>query len=245
MDEAKKKYLEELKKQVDPQILSKMADYLGSGDQGAGGGIDVGPPGPSSGSPADLIRERRAMQFQERVARRKRESQSDDTPQQSKEQLLAQKYNVLIFSSTEIWTRIIESQFKVLGFGGSMIFAEFDGLIRHIMEGLREGTLKDFVVAVAMKEIRHFLLSWGKIREGLEGHTKKTVLDNLDNIIYFLVVESPRQVQDQLAKIIGEDRILCLTDDLAVNKEKTEDVLALVEHKDEVKEPDNEERTRS
>ena len=188
MDEAKKKYLEELKKQVDPQMLSKMADYLGAGNQGAAGGIDVGP-GPSSGSPADLIRERRAMQFQERVARRKRESQVEDVPQQIKEQLLAQKYTVLIFSSTEIWTRIVESQFKVLGFGGSMIFTEFDGLIRHIMEGLRDGTLKDFVVAVAMKEIRYFLLSWSKIREGLEDHTKKTVLDNLDNIIYFLVVE--------------------------------------------------------
>jgi len=113
------------------------------------------------------------------------------------------------------------------------------------MGGLRDGTLKDIVVAVAMKEIRHFLLSWSKIRESLEDHTKKTILDNLDKIIYFLVVESPRQVQDQLAKIIGEARILCLTDDLAVNKEKTEDVLASVEYKDEVKEPDNEERTRS
>ena len=244
MDEAKKKYLEELKKQIDPQILSKMADYLGSGNQSTTGSVDVGL-GPSNGTPADIIRERRALEFQERVARRKRESQSEDVPQQSKEQLLAQKYNVLIFSGTEIWTRIIENQFKVLGFGGSMIFTEFDGLIRHIMEGLRDGTLKDFVVAVAMKEIRHFLLSWSRIREGLEGHTKKMVLDKLDKIIYFLVVESPRQIQDQLAKIIGEDRILCLTDDLAVNKEKTEDVLALLEQKDEVKESNNEERTRS
>ena len=42
MDEEKKKYLEELRKQIDPDVLSKMANYLGAGNAGiAEGAVEV------------------------------------------------------------------------------------------------------------------------------------------------------------------------------------------------------------
>ena len=37
MDEEKRKYLDELKKQIDPEVLSKMAKHLG-GNEGAADG---------------------------------------------------------------------------------------------------------------------------------------------------------------------------------------------------------------
>ena len=133
---------------------------------------------------------------------------------------------LLILSGTEIWSRIVDSQFRLFGFNDSVIFTEFNELIRHIMEALKNGMSKDFVVAVALRDIRHFLLSWGSIREGLIGQNKEPFLDD---IAYFLVVESPKQIQDQIVRIIGENHIICLTDEPDLNKQKIERGMALVQ----------------
>lgn len=218
MDEEKKKYLEELRKQVDPEVLAKMADYLGAGD----GSTHTSPDG-SSDSAAEAIRQRREQKFQERVARKKRESQMHGVTRKVEDPLANR--TLLILSGTEIWSRIVESQFRLLGFPNSEVFTEFNDLIRYVMEALKDGTSKDFIVAVALREIRQFLFSWGSIREGLIGQQKEPFVDD---IAYFLVVESPKQVQAQLVRIIGENYIICLTDELDLNRQKIERGIALV-----------------
>ena len=224
MDEEKKKYLEELRKQIDPDVLAKMANYLGTGDVAStDSAVGASMPISTGDSTADLIRDRRASEFQEKVARRKRESQPDVVPQENTNKFA--DWTVLVFSSTDIWSRIVESQFKMLGFNNSDIFSDFDDLIRHIIDLLKNESTKQIVVAVAMKEIRTFLISWDKIRKNLKEKEKHHFIDD---VIYFLVAESPKQVQEQLFNIIGEDRIICLTDDLPLNKEKVEKVVSLI-----------------
>ena len=218
MDEAKKKYLEELRKQVDPEVLAKMADYLGAGDVST----DISSEG-SMDSAADAIRQRREQKFQEKVAQKKRESQMDGATQKAEDPFA--RRTLLILSGTEIWSRIVDSQFRLLGFTDSEIFNEFDELIRYVVESLKSGISNDFVVAVALKDIRHFLLSWGRIREGLIEQQKELFLDD---IAYFLVVESPKQVQNQIVRIIGENHIICLRDELDLNRQKIERGIALV-----------------
>jgi|GEM_PF-5602160 len=46
---------------------------------------------------------------------------------------------ILIFSSTAIWSKIIDSQFRMLGFTDSFVVAEFELLIRQIIENLQGG----------------------------------------------------------------------------------------------------------
>lgn len=229
MDEAKKKYLEELRKQVDPEILSKMANYLGKGDEvgnaSIGGALaNQGQPITSLDSKADLMRDRRAQQFKERVAARKRASLGGDTSQEDKKPV--EERTIHILSSTAIWSRIINNQFRKLGFTGALVFAEFELLIRHIIENLQDGMKEKFTVAVALKEIRHFLLSWEGLKKSIAEQNKDSFLDS---IVFFLVVESLKQIQGQLIQIVGVDRIINLSDELVLNKEKIERELRIVE----------------
>ena len=213
MDEAKKKYLEELRKQIDPEILAKMADHLGATTDSA---PPARPPA-SSTNAADLIRERRALQFQERIARKKREIMTEGEGGATKEEAEPFKQTVLILSGTEIWTRIVDSQFKALGFTRSESFAEFVDLVRHLMGNIKDGGDASFVVAVAFQEIRNFIYSWESLRSKREEQQSVSVLDDVP---FFLVVESPRQVQPNLEKVYGPDRFLCITDEPELNREK-------------------------
>ena len=223
MDEEKKQYLDNLKKQVDPEILAKMADYLGDGDDGSGP-ANVSHVQTPSDSAADLIRKRRAQEFQDRVTRRKRESQGDLLSPNKKDP--EEKRTVFILSATGIWSRIVESQFKSLGFADTFLFEDFDALIRHTLDTIQNPGAGKFVIAVALKEIRHFILSWESVRKGLEDQKKESFLDC---VVYFLVVESIKQVQDQLVQFIGENRIISITDELSLNKEKVNREFAVTE----------------
>lgn len=230
MDEAKKKYLEELKSQLDPEILTKMANYLGAGDAAAasvavseaGPVAPAGPAGPAGPStPADKIRDRQASRFQERVAHRKRQNQIEEVGAVEKPEV--ENKTVLVFSATDIWSRIVESQFKLLGFNQASTFTDFESLIRHIVQGKSDENLGKFVIAVALKEIRTFLLSWDALLKNMKDTQNLTFLKD---VTYILVVESRKQVPDQLISIIGHDRIVCLTDEQVENKEKVDRVMS-------------------
>ena len=68
MDEEKKKYLKELRSQLNPDILSKMANYLGA-DQGGGGAAAtaVGSVSETGASSTDIMSRRRELKFQEKM----------------------------------------------------------------------------------------------------------------------------------------------------------------------------------
>lgn len=216
MDIEKEKYLEELRKELDPEVLLKIMNHLGGEKNGGGNVTQV-----SGSSAAELIKQRRALRFRERIARKKMENHHHDALQ-TKEKNSEFERRVLILSSTDIWSRIVDSQFKALGFTHSENFTEFSSLIRYIVEGHNNGTLGLFAVAVALQEIGSFLYGWESLRRG-NGEQKRVTF--LDEIPYFLVVESPRQVQNQLVTKFGAEHIICLTDDPEVNREKVENAM--------------------
>ena len=222
MDEEKRKYLEELKKQIDPEILSKMANYLGSSGDGdvvsTGGGSGLGATtalSGSSGSAADMIRERRAMQFQERVARRKREN----IVEQIVEKEPVEQKNILIFASNDLWSRIVENQFRNIGFTGSQTFTDFSSLIKYLLEWSNEENPNKLAVGVAFQDLGSFLHAWEHLRRESE---QQPQFKFLHNICYFIVVEYLKQIQEALVDRLGHDRIICITDEVDDNREKVE-----------------------
>jgi hypothetical protein len=121
--EEKKRQLEELRKELDPEMLSKMASYLG-GDGGNSGSSDVR----SGGSAADFIRDKQAARFQERVARRKQEGLEILTA----ESQVKETKPVAVFCRNVLWARIVETQLKNMGFFEAEIFSDFGDLIRFL-----------------------------------------------------------------------------------------------------------------
>lgn len=226
--EEKKKYLEELRKQLDPEILKKMAGHMGGGDAGAAlasmGSLPAEDNIPSSGSstasskfstPSDIMKERRAMQFQERVAQRKREMELQETTHSEEETSLPVK--ALIYSSTEIWARIVDNQLKSVGLSETRCFYEFQMLIRHLIECYNNNCLDTILVAVALKDAKGFVHSWNRLTLEQENSNK---LAFLKQVPFVVVVESQKQIPDNQWHIHSQDHILSLTDDLDTNQEK-------------------------
>lgn len=220
MDEEKRKYLEELKKQIDPEVLSKMANYLGNDGDGAavstglGGSTSYGSVGSGATTAADRIRERRAMQFQERVARRKRENIDQVATKEP-----AELKEVLIFASNDLWSRIIENQFRNIGFTGMHAYTEFSLLMKHLLEWSAGDDRCKLVVAVAFQDIGAFLHPWEHLRRESE---QQPQFSFLHNIHYFIVVEYLKQIQEALVGRLGNDHIICITDEVDINREKVE-----------------------
>lgn len=229
MDEEKRKYLEELRRQIDPEILRKMAEHLGSGgdedaaafsalhgDSGAvsstGGGASVF--GPSS--PADKIRERRASAFQRKVAERKREGQV--TAVEKKDE---PKRTLLIYSHKEFWSRIAESQFKNLGFPETQSFYDFETLVRTLFECMGQS---DATVSIAVSVVRAvpFLKGWHRLKEQMAAQDRADILEPVQ---YLLVVESMKQVPEALLPLVGPERIIDLTGEVHENREKIRGLL--------------------
>lgn len=223
MDEEKRKYLEELRKQIDPEILSKMANYLGNDGDGAVASVGMaGNPSSESAqssfasSAADKLRERRAMQFQERVARRKRQ---DVVEQPDVQGAPDEKKEILVYANNDLWGRIIENQFKQVGFSASHVFTDFPSLIRRLLEWSKEKRDAKVAVAVAFQEIASFLHAWEHLRRESEQQPQFAFLHD---ICYFFVAEYKKQIQEALIERIGNDRIICITDEINTNREKIE-----------------------
>ena len=149
------------------------------------------------------------------MARRKRETTL--TEPIVKKDTAFENNTVLILSGTEIWSRIIDTQFKSVGYPSSIIFKDFSALIRHIMEQLHVENPPVFSVAVGFKEIKSFLTSWELLRKEMIEKQMKSILDHIP---FFMILESSRQVPEVFVKTIGEDRVIYLTDDTPLNREK-------------------------
>lgn len=104
MDEAKKKELEELRKQIDPEVLKRVADAMGGGDTAAaagatgGGGDETSAPAPPArtgggGSLADL---------KARIARRERELDQEEKKVPEKTNLLFIVYSPTHFRAKQL-----------------------------------------------------------------------------------------------------------------------------------------------
>ncbi len=230
-EEEKRQYLEELRKQLDPNILSKMANYMGAGPAVDTGSMPSESSNSSSGSvssgnrrsfstPSDNIKDRRAMQFQERVAQRKREMELAEMGRKSEKPKIIRKAAIL--SSTEIWTRIVENQFKLLEFNDIHTFYDFHSLIKFLVECYNKGCIDHLVIGIAVKEMIGFLFSWKKLRNGDAAENK---LKFLECIPYFFIIESQKQIQEHRMEALDPDQIISLTDDSDINKEKISRVM--------------------
>jgi len=230
MDEEKRKKLEELRKELDPEILSKMAKYLGGDDAAAS---IAGEKIPSSGSSAsesllpksaaDISRERRAIRFQERMAMRRRENGTYvETPKNRKNSVRFER-PVYIFSSLDIWAKIIDSQFKLLGYQESLVFSSFSSLMKEILSRHKDNKEKIFDIAVAFQDIKSFLMGWHDLKNK---DLSEEALKFLDSIHVFYVVESIKQVGDKFISIYGPERIIAITDDPNENRDKVLSVIS-------------------
>ncbi len=242
MDEEKRKYLDELKKQIDPEVLSKMAKHLG-GNEGAAlhaqnAHQSVEPSGivtsDISESSSDSMRDRKAREFMNRVARRKREEQMQDF-MKKEEDVIPRK--LLVLSKSAIWSRIVESQFKTMGFNEAESLKDFQSLIRRIFEIDDKKEKIILALAISLGGISSFLQSWNKLLEEMKNQNIKNELDHVE---YFVVIESRKQVTDTVAGIFGNNKIIELTDDVENNKEKIN--LVLAPHEKRLRQLDNQDK---
>ncbi len=218
--EEKKRYLEKLRKQLDPEILKKMAGHMGGAsvsDEGSSSSVSSSGVSGKFSTPADRIKERKAMQFQERVSQRKRVMEMQNTEINKEEPKIEQK--ALIYSSTEIWTRIVENQLKSIGFTETKSFYEFQSLLRFLIECYNKKCLDKIIIAVALKETKGFVFSWTKLIQQQESEKK---LEFLKMVPFIMIVESQKQIPDDYWQLLNHDHILSLTDDVDMNKEKME-----------------------
>jgi len=216
MDEEKRKYLEDLKKQIDPSILEKMAQHLGKdGDDGAAahssGSVSAGSSTISRpSSPADKIRERKASAFQRKVAERKRQEMMPPEKKNEARRVL------LIYSHNEFWSRIAESQFKSMGFQEAESHYAFDQLVRGVFNKIGKGE-KNIMVAVSLTRIATFMKGWRQLQEQMTAQGKPNILEQVK---FMLVVESMKQVPEEVLPVIGLERVIDLTAENQVNREK-------------------------
>ncbi|MCK5147493.1 hypothetical protein KAR48_12120 [bacterium] len=226
MDEAKRKYLDDLKKQIDPEMLKKMAEHMGKGgdesaaaysalttsDSGSSGSAsNAGFSGPQSN--ADKSRDRRASAFQQRIAERKRQELVRQPDASNKDDV---RRKVFIYSHNDIWSRIADSQFKNLGFHESVVFKDFEPMIRSLLEQVGKSDIT-IMVSISLLKITKFLKAWFKLKEQMASSGKEEVLASVE---YVLLVETMRQVPDEIIQIIGMDRIINITDEIQDNREK-------------------------
>lgn len=214
MDEAKKRELEELRKQLDPKVLEKMAGYLtGDGDDGGASGH------------TDDFRSRKADKFQERVLQRKKQMQmaEEEKPAQPPQP----ERVVFIYSTQDIWTRIIESQFKSFGFQTVEICQDFPSVIRGVHECGNRKDKADIVIAVALNNVPQFVQNFETLR--LQSQTPKEK-EFLDAIPFFFMVESYKQLQETLLQHYGYKHILQLTDSTQRNQDKVTELFYQLQH---------------
>jgi len=206
MDGDKKEYLESLQRQIDPEVLSRMTDYMTRDTA-------------SSGLPtADRIREQRVLVVQERLARRRRGSEMP--VEKKKAESLGQ---LLIFGNNGVWNRIVASQFRTMGFLEPEIHGDFVVLIRSVLAKRSIESDKPVIVALGIHEVQTWFAHLVHIQNEVGSGKQKAILDGL---VAFLVVESRKQVTDFLGKIFGIDRIISLTDDPLINREKIQQIMA-------------------
>ena len=204
--EEKNRKLEELRKELDPDVLSKMADYLG------GGGNDGSSNQRMSGS-VDTIRDKQAARFQERVAMRKLENQKSEAA----ESKLKDLKTVMVFCRNEFWARIVGTQFKNLGFFEPVIFSEFGNLVRALGGSGGEDSMDPCAVVLPYQEFEYFLPLWETLRQR---DAEKKLLPKIHAIPFLVVVESEKQISAELDNKIGAERIINLMDNVTLNLEK-------------------------
>lgn len=210
MDESKKRELEELRKQIDPKILEKMAGYLGN--DGGSGGMSA----PANGGGGYKV-----DKFQERILQRKKQMQLAEN--EKAVQLPQPERIVYVYSTQDIWTRIIESQFKSFGFQTIEICQDFSSVIRGVYECSHSKKRVDFAIAVALNNVPQFVQSFETLR--LQSETPKEK-EFIDTIPFFFLVESYKQLQETLLQHYGYKHILQLTDNVQKNQNK---VIALLD----------------
>ncbi len=221
MDDAKRKYLDELRKQIDPDVLAKMADYLGAdGDAVEAATQEM----PRFSTTAQSIREKHETLSRKRL-NQNRPSSAKWLESQNQQNESEQKSLLIILSSTGIWTRIIVSQFSQWGFSASKSFSEFASMMLYVLNGMNEGLVSDFSIAVGIRDVSQFLIGWENLKRGDVGERVKAFLDSIQ---VFFIVESTEHVNPLLIKYHGPEHIIYLRDDASINAEKVKSVMARI-----------------
>lgn len=134
------------------------------------------------------------------------------------------KRTILILSKTVIWPRIIKKQFFTFGFSNSERFTQFTSLIAYIKENLNDENIGDFALAIGVRDISWFLISWEDLRKSGIGQKMKSILDAL---VFFYVVDSEKNVNSEFKEQFGVDRMINLRDYPDVNREKVKRAMGL------------------
>ena len=206
MDEAKRKYLEDLRRQIDPEVLRKMAEHLGAGgDEDAaafsalqGGGRAASAPSDEGGGRRDIfgLFVARRIEFGKGAPWHFSAGWPSAKPRikgfiEKKEE---PRRSLLIYSHKEFWSRIAESQFKNLGFTEVQSFYDFESLVRGLFDGMGQSDVPVYL-AVSIIRAVSFLKGWNRLKEQMDAQDKSDILEPVE---YMLVVESAKQVPDGL-----------------------------------------------
>lgn len=135
---------------------------------------------------------------------------------------------ICIFSKTPLWSNILQSQFKRLGFKTSVCFPDFTSMLTYIMHGIRDDSLGKYALAVGNPDIAEFLIPWENM--------KRQVMDDkirvlLEGIPVFFMMEHWKDVDPLLAKAYGKRCILVYNDTIYTNQRKVIQVLKSMEDK--------------
>ena len=212
MDEEERKYLNELKKQINPEVLQKMAEYLG--DSGSKSRKRSSDSAPSSPSTLNTLAEKRAASFQERVKQRKiQASMANFSPKEEEPKI---RGCIIIYSTTSIWMRILQNLFSSIGFQEIHCVDSFKELVYFLLQDCH-GKECLFSIAVNSRDISKFLISWENLKRS---EFDPSLYLFLDQIKYFCVVESTEQAMPALNELIGSERILLVKDSIEANRTK-------------------------
>ena len=219
MDETKKEELEELRKQIDPTILSNMIKYMGDDEETAHSRPSVMSLIDAT-IPAERQRNHHARIFQERVRRRKMQEQNID-PKIKDEHKYQFVETVLVYCSNPVWLQIMQNNMRKYGFRNIRSFNQFQQMFVQLNSeiDIHRGHLP--VVAVSGKDIVPFIIEW----EGIKRNTRNEQFQNILMKIHvlFLIADS-RQASAELKQYFGENHILCIQDRFAVNLAKLEGI---------------------
>lgn len=216
MDEKKRHDLEELKKQINPEVLRKMAEYLG-GEQARGSQTASESP-----SAIESLMDKKTTSFQEKV--RQRKMQADlEAATRKKETPSKIKGCMVVYSTTGIWSRIMQNIFNGMGFRKIHCVDAFRDLIYYLLRDCF-GKENACSVAVNIRDISKFIIAWENLKRS---EFDPSLYLFLDQIKYFCVIESSDQVMPALRELLGDNRILLVKDPVDVNRKKVMTVLGI------------------
>ncbi len=143
MDEAKRKELEELRKQIDPEVLKRVADAMGASGGDAAPAAPAEPQQKQAKKPAAPARRGGLKDLKARIARREKELDSEETPA-SNERVAV----FLAFDPSHLRAKQLMAFTRKWGFQDVQAVSDGQYLIKTMIELLNDANVQRLSIVV-------------------------------------------------------------------------------------------------